>query len=118
MEAANALADMFAQLERSSADIRVRASSHLARAYGGTVDQPVRQPDAVEADEPAGWRSAQEVLAFLRKRGAKIASLKEDISGQWAAAVSSDAEGFESDSLSEDVAFVPSRSNWEVKGSS
>ncbi|VDB99602.1 unnamed protein product [Peniophora sp. CBMAI 1063] len=48
VEAASALAAFFGTLERSLA-VRVRASAHLARAYGGTVDDaPIEDsPDAV-----------------------------------------------------------------------
>ncbi|VDB95788.1 unnamed protein product [Peniophora sp. CBMAI 1063] len=56
-EAASALAAFFGTLERSPA-VRVRASAHLARAYGGTVDDaPVEDaPDAVAPTPgPTGW---------------------------------------------------------------
>ena len=68
-----------------------------------------------ELEEPRGWRTAREVVSFLRKRGAKITSLKEDVSGGWAAAISSENEtegvatgGEESDAISEDAVWVPS----------
>ncbi|KAI0088066.1 hypothetical protein BDY19DRAFT_207376 [Irpex rosettiformis] len=140
-EAAKALAGLFAQLE-GTPNLRVRASRHLAMKYGGTVDEfeeenkflspestvsgtkgpgyPVEDAELEafiheELEEPRGWRSAREVASFLRKRGAKIASLKEDVSGGWAAALSSENEtegaatgGEESDAVSEDVVWVPS----------
>lgn len=116
VEAAKALSEMFAHLEKSPKDKAVRASSHLARAYGGTVDEPAEQSGITPLDEPAGWRSAREVVSFLRKRGARIASLQDDVSGGWAAALSSDAEGFESEGgISEDMMFVPSSSSSDVK---
>jgi glycerol-3-phosphate O-acyltransferase / dihydroxyacetone phosphate acyltransferase len=128
-EAANALAAMLAHLEASPTDIRVRASSHLALRYGGSVDQPstlLSPSSAAEVngdgsgemnvvDEPSGWRSAREVVAFLRKRGAKIASLKEDVSGAWAAALSSDNDVSDSDAMAEDVVWVPPSSSSNLK---
>lgn len=117
IEAAKALASMFAHLEKSPKDIQVRSSSHLARAYGGTVDEPAEAVDDVpQINEPLGWRSAKEIVSFLRRRGAKFASLKEDVSGSWAAALSSDAEGFESEGASEDLAFVTSSFGSDLRG--
>jgi glycerol-3-phosphate O-acyltransferase/dihydroxyacetone phosphate acyltransferase len=93
-EAVRALAGFFEQLEKESVagEKRVRASVHLVRAYGGWVDgkawQGRRQEtgDAVESEAgPQGWRSAAEVLGFLRARGAKIPSLEGRIEGEWAA---------------------------------
>jgi len=96
VEAAKALASLFEQLEKSSSVKRVCASVHLARAFGGQVEEQPLQTDTdsgVESmPEPIGWRSAREVIKFLRKRGAKIAELEERIEGDWAA-LSSDGEG-------------------------
>lgn len=112
-EAARALASFFAQLEKSDAT-RVRASAHLARLYGGTIDvavvahEPTSEGVAVRR-EVTGWRSAREVVAFLRQRGAKIASLEHEIEGDWAA-LSSDGEGDSSDTVpdkDEDIIWVP-----------
>ncbi|OCH88645.1 glycerol-3-phosphate-acyltransferase [Obba rivulosa] len=98
VEAAKALASLFEQLGSADAERkRVCASVHLARQFGGHVDEAALPPHAettegVEAPaEPAAWRSAREVVDFLRKRGARIASLEDRIQGDWAA-LSSDGE--------------------------
>ena len=66
----------------------------------GSVDPEVEIPAAVEdaakgglgpAPVPTGWRSAHEVVAFLRARGAKVASLVRSVEGEWAA-LNSDGE--------------------------
>ncbi|KAH9859064.1 glycerol-3-phosphate-acyltransferase [Lenzites betulinus] len=102
VEAAKALASLFAQLARAPEGTRVTASPHLARLYGGhieTVSAPVGE-DGLPAPEPAAWRSAREVLAFLKARGAKIAALGDRVDGDWAA-LSSDGDGdFESERAS------------------
>ena len=117
IEAAKSLKSLFEQLERATDGKRVRASSHLARAFGGVVDPdgtPKHTADAVEwVEEPRGWRSAKEVVAFLRRRGAKIAQLEDKVAGDWAA-LSSEGEFTEMDGESDagaDIVFVPSRSN-------
>ncbi|KAF7790728.1 hypothetical protein EIP86_001684 [Pleurotus ostreatoroseus] len=116
IEAAKSLKSLFEQLERATDGKRVRASSHLARAFGGVVDpdgSPKHTADAVEwVEEPRGWRSAKEVVAFLRRRGAKIAQLEDTVAGEWAAL--SEGEFTEMDGESDagaDIVFVPSRSN-------
>jgi len=78
---------------------------------------PGHQVDIVDdteevSEEPLGWRHAREVLSFLRKRGAKVASLQRGIEGEWAA-LNSDAEtslveGSET-SRDEDIVSVRSR---------
>lgn len=116
-EAARALASFFQQLEQAPEGKRVRASTHLAKAYGGWVDE-VKEENSYETNEvldvyqpPKGWRNANEVVAFLRRRGAKIASLEHGIQGEWAA-LSSDADltptGEDSDAAGEDMVFVSS----------
>ncbi|KAF7357901.1 PlsC domain-containing protein [Mycena venus] len=116
VEAVKALAEFFEQLRMQSAQsrnrggMRVKASVHLARLYGG-IEVPVPSAkkegegeDAAAAatlvdqeQDGEGWREASEVIAFLTKRGAKIPQMKHvQIEGEWAA-LSSDAE---SDALS------------------
>ncbi|OBZ70864.1 Glycerol-3-phosphate O-acyltransferase 2 [Grifola frondosa] len=116
VEAAKSLASLLAQLERSAEVKRVCASVHLARAFGGQVDEvgPLEKETAESVEMPTGpvgWRSASEVVAFLRKRGAKVAALGNRVEGDWAA-LSSDGEGEESDALvgekDEDIVWVPS----------
>ncbi|EKM54873.1 uncharacterized protein PHACADRAFT_124278 [Phanerochaete carnosa HHB-10118-sp] len=106
IEAVKALAALFARLERAP-ETRVRASTHLARTFGGTVD-PSPDPSS-----PRGWREAREIVAFLRERGAKVATLRARVAGEWAAALSSEGEGemTDVDSGVEDLVWVPSRSD-------
>jgi glycerol-3-phosphate O-acyltransferase/dihydroxyacetone phosphate acyltransferase len=94
-EAVRALAAFFEQLEKEDNEKHVRASAHLARVYGGWVDEAKEQQATLEGAEPTvGWRSAKEVAGFLRKRGAKIPTLVRSvcIEGEWAA-LSSEGEG-------------------------
>ena len=120
IDAAKALAALFVQLERTE-DKRVRASTHLARAHGGTVDDVPAPGGATsggataegvgEAEEPRGWRSAREVVAFLRDRGAKIAQLRATVAGEWAALSEGEVETTDVDSGVEDLVWVPSGSS-------
>ena len=81
--------------------------------FGGQLDSPDASlnvdtnPDegAAVIDEPFGWRSAREVLAFLRQRGAKTGGLERRVEGDWAA-VSSDGEGTENEGSKEDLVWV------------
>jgi len=114
-DAARLLADFFAELERSGKE--VKASSHLAEAYGasrrtnGTGLQETAEGVQI-SPEPQGWRDAREVVRFLRERGAKIGDLGNSVKGGWAAA-SSDGEGgagegdMEGDT-EDDLVWVPS----------
>ena len=145
IDAAKSLSTLFEQLELAPEGKRVRASSHLARAHGGEVDPPslsasatlspygfdtpngsatnlgeglTATPEGVYAEEPCGWRSAREVVAFLRKRGAKIAELDVRVAGEWAA-LSSEGEGTESDSgAAEELVWVPTGSKLRESESS
>jgi glycerol-3-phosphate O-acyltransferase/dihydroxyacetone phosphate acyltransferase len=97
-EAVRALAAFFEQLEAAPAGTSVRASVHLARAFGGWVDDA---PDGGAGGEaagdgqkgPEGWRDAKEVVTFLMRRGGKIATLRSGIEGGWAALSSTELEG-------------------------
>ncbi|KZT63684.1 hypothetical protein DAEQUDRAFT_815496 [Daedalea quercina L-15889] len=117
VEAAKALASLFAQLERGAGaeGKRVAASAHLARAYGGGIEPPSPH-DLATADgvgvplEPVGWRHAREVVAFLRKRGARIAQLGERVEGDWAALSSEgeqDSDAVMTDAEKDSLVFVP-----------
>lgn len=120
IDAAKSLKALFEQLELAPESKRVRASSHLARAYGGILDTPEHllagggagseNGEIVGAvDEPRGWRSAREVVSFLRSRGAKIAQLEHKVAGDWAA-LSSEGEGsgVESDyGPADDLVWIP-----------
>jgi len=109
--ASRLLAEFFAELERSGKE--VKASSHLAEAYGGRTMGSGLQPtdEGVQTSpEPQGWRDAREVVRFLRERGAKIGELRHRIGGDWAAASSDgEGEGVETEGDAEDdVVWVPS----------
>ncbi|KAJ6625367.1 glycerol-3-phosphate-acyltransferase [Mycena sp. CBHHK59/15] len=92
VEAVKALAAFFEQLRvqssqsRARGGMRVKASLHLARLYGGVEV-------GSNAKEGEGWREASEVIAFLTARGAKIPLMRHvQVEGEWAA-LPSDAEG-------------------------
>jgi len=88
VEAVNALASFFDQLEREGGDKRVNSSLHLARLFGQVTDG-----ENSEKTEK-GWRYSKEVVGFLRQRGAKIPTLGNGvINGAWAA-LSSEGEGY------------------------
>ncbi|PCH35853.1 acyltransferase [Wolfiporia cocos MD-104 SS10] len=119
VEAAKALASLFEQLEKGpgAESTRVFASAHLARAYGGQVEEVLPQidtPEGVEAMlEPVGWRSAREVVAFLRQRGAKIAALEDRIEGDWAALSEGDVDSDAASGIGDGddhIVWVPSSS--------
>lgn len=80
VEAVKALAVFFDQLERAETGKKVKASRHLARIYGFE-----------EGGE--GWRSATEVVRFLRAKGAKIPSVSYVPTEEDWMALSSDGEG-------------------------
>ncbi|KAL1743401.1 hypothetical protein HDZ31DRAFT_83442 [Schizophyllum fasciatum] len=101
IEAVRALASLFDQLEREPSK-RLRASAHLAKAYGG-LDEGAGPGAEIKADGaanedvlalPEGWRTAREVIDYLRAHGGKIRRLDrgEGAEGEWAAALSSDGE--------------------------
>jgi glycerol-3-phosphate O-acyltransferase / dihydroxyacetone phosphate acyltransferase len=77
-------------------DWQVRASVHLACAYGGPVDEEQGKGEEGEFG-PKGWRNAKEVVKFLWVHGAKIATLQRGIEGGWAA-LGSDATPMPDDS--------------------
>ncbi|KAJ6456367.1 hypothetical protein C8R45DRAFT_880637 [Mycena sanguinolenta] len=103
VEAVKALAQFFEQLRvqssqnRTRGGMRVKASVHLARLYGGievaTLKTEGEDASLVDDDQhEEGWREASEVIAFLTERGAKIPQMKHvQVEGEWAA-LSSDTE--------------------------
>jgi glycerol-3-phosphate O-acyltransferase/dihydroxyacetone phosphate acyltransferase len=71
----------------------VRAAPHLARRHAGRVEaipEDEQVGDGVERETERGYRAAREVLAYLRSRGAKIATLERQIEGSWGALSSGD----------------------------
>ena len=117
IEAVRALASLFEQLEREPSK-RLRASAHLAKAYGGLVEESKGaeiKADGTSEDVlalPEGWRTAREVIDYLRARGGKIPRLGgvEREEGEWAAALSSDGETNYSGTATadEELEWVPS----------
>ncbi|KAI5889222.1 uncharacterized protein SCHCODRAFT_02510249 [Schizophyllum commune H4-8] len=121
IEAVRALASLFEQLEREPSK-RLRASAHLAKAYGGLVEESKGaeiKADGTSASAsedvlalPEGWRTAREVIDYLRARGGKIPRLggAEREEGEWAAALSSDGETNYSGTATadEELEWVPS----------
>jgi len=92
VEAVNALASMFDQLDASSAR-NVKASLHLAKLYGNTVAaadaSATGESGGFPAPEEQGYRSLQEILRFLKERGAKIPTLRHGrLEERWAEAPS------------------------------
>lgn len=95
-DAARLLAAFFLDLERDGKE--VRASSHLAQAYGGRLEERSGLQDTPDGvymcPEPRAWRDGREVVQFLRDRGARIGDLGRKVEGEWAAANSEgDGEG-------------------------
>lgn len=110
-----ALAEFLTTLEASGDGKNVIASIHLARRFGWveensptTSTDDERDGDGDASPDAKGYRQAREVIAFLRARGAKIATLDRKIEGDWA--LSSDEEGTagESEKDEEDLIWVPS----------
>ncbi|KAL0572774.1 hypothetical protein V5O48_009187 [Marasmius crinis-equi] len=98
LEAIKSLASFFEQLERAGdrSKLKVKASRHLAQIYGGLEDTTrfgVSSGSGDLSDEPEGWRYATEVIAYLKKRGAKIPSMKRAVGTEedWAV-LTSDGE--------------------------
>ncbi|GLB37088.1 putative phosphate acyltransferases [Lyophyllum shimeji] len=89
VEAVKALAIFFDHLQRAPPSARVKASEHLARSYGHLVDVKMSESGETELQ---GWRDVSEVVAFLKRRGAKIPALGlGPVEGEWAA-LSSEGE--------------------------
>ncbi|KAJ7596003.1 glycerol-3-phosphate-acyltransferase [Mycena floridula] len=105
IEAVKALASFFEELERGGQAKRVGASEHLGRAFGGVerremmneTTNPIKAEEEIKAKAEGdliAWRSATEVISYLRKRGAKIPTVAGGnmrLEEEWG--VSSDAEG-------------------------
>ncbi|KAF8893430.1 hypothetical protein BD779DRAFT_1609793 [Infundibulicybe gibba] len=108
IEAVKALASFFDQLERAP-EKRIKASAHLAKLYGvpaKTENVLSVPPTGAEAPtNPDGWRTAGEIVSFLRKRGANIPTTGHGlIEGEWAALSS---EGEETPAEDQEITWVP-----------
>ncbi|KAF9227110.1 hypothetical protein BS17DRAFT_800227 [Gyrodon lividus] len=119
-EAVRALASFFAALEVAGEDKKVVASVHLARRFGWVDEVKVEGEGQGEEIEIQGYRRAKEVIAFLRLRGAKIATLERAIEGDWGSVLSTEEEGTPGGSEkgegdNEDLAWVPSGAHHEVE---
>jgi hypothetical protein len=123
-EAVRALAGFFVELEAAGEDKKVVASVHLAKRFGCIEEVKVKVEEGDgqgEEVEMRGSRRAQEVISFLRLRGAKIATLGRAIEGDWCEVVSSSEEGTPGGSErgegdnEEDVVWVPSGAQCEAE---
>ncbi|KDQ07170.1 hypothetical protein BOTBODRAFT_120414 [Botryobasidium botryosum FD-172 SS1] len=93
LDAARSLATFLGEVERSGS--MLRASAHLALMFRGRVDDDNSGMEAEPTDnhvptpsKRTGWRSAREVVGFLRARGARIATLVQSADADWAVASS------------------------------
>ncbi|KAF9566800.1 glycerol-3-phosphate-acyltransferase [Agrocybe pediades] len=101
VEAVNALAAYFDHLARTGRDKKVKASPHLARMYGGQVQ---------DGASTEGWRYASEIITFLKKRGADIPTLGQGpLRDDWA--LSSEGEGYTTGEEAEEQTWIPSSSS-------
>lgn len=112
VEAVNALASLFDQLEEAGSQKRIRSSPHLAKAFGGTIVAQKVAEGAGEyganSDATEGYRAVKEVFGFLRQKGAKIPTLRHGrFEGDWAAALSSEGEECTTSDEKEEPAWVP-----------
>ena len=112
VEAVNALASLFDQLEEAGSQKRIRSSSHLAQAFGGTiVAQTVAEGagNGSNSEATEGYRAVKEVVSFLRQKGAKIPTLRHGrFEGNWAAALSSEGEEYTTSDEKEEPVWAPS----------
>ncbi|EEB90564.1 hypothetical protein MPER_11210, partial [Moniliophthora perniciosa FA553] len=105
LEAIKALGSFFDQLQRAGdrEKLKVKASRHLARMYGGMNEYPTWNSTNSDANndvetseaEQVGWRYTTEIISYLKKRGAKfpsVASVARATEEEWAL-LSSDGEG-------------------------
>lgn len=112
-EAVKALAEFLTTLEASGEEKSVIASIHLAKRFGWVEENsPTSLADDGGDSDPVtdarGYRRAREVIAFLRSRGAKIATLDRKIEGDWALSSDEDGTAGESEKDEEDLVWVPS----------
>jgi len=122
-EAVKALAEFFATLEASGDDKTVNASIHLAKQFGWVEGIPYSSSSdgGVKDEGPAdvkGYRKAREVIAFLRARGAKVATLDRKIDGDWVGALGSEEEGTAGDSdkgEEEELVWMPSGTGFKLE---
>lgn len=114
-EAVKALAEFLTTLEASGDGKSVIASIHLAKRFGWVEENSSTSSSDNGGDGDAlpdakGYRHAREVIAFIRARGGKIATLDRKIEGDWV--LSSDEEGTAGESEKgedeEDLVWVPS----------
>lgn len=116
VEAVKALAEFFDQLDRLAGSKRLKASTHLAKIYGGSTQPEVPGIEVESGSElqVEGWRDVREVIDFLKKRGAKVPTLgRAAADGEWAA-LSSEGEGDSYTTNDEDEmepVWVPTSSN-------
>ncbi|KAF8326546.1 uncharacterized protein EI90DRAFT_2999108 [Cantharellus anzutake] len=98
LKAIQSLASFLGDVERSNG--RVRASVHLAERFNSASDfSPLAEEDSKDdgtflaVDGPKGWRHGNEVLAYLRSKGARIGPPPTEESEWVAEGLSSGDEG-------------------------
>jgi glycerol-3-phosphate O-acyltransferase/dihydroxyacetone phosphate acyltransferase len=116
VEAVNALANLFDQLEEAGSQKRIRSSAHLAQAFGESIVAQTVAEGAGEngsnSEATEGYRAVKEVFSFLRQKGAKIPTLRHGrFEGNWAAALSSEGEEYTTSDEKEEPVWVPSDTN-------
>ncbi|TFL03121.1 glycerol-3-phosphate-acyltransferase [Pterulicium gracile] len=112
-EAIRALGSFFDHLERSG-NTKLASSIYLARQHGWVEEVPQlmlqqssTQVTDVTTPTHLGYRSAKEVIAFLKARGARIPTSGDASEMEWAAL--STSEGYETPRFDKDeMVFVPS----------
>lgn len=112
-EAVKSLAEFLSTLEASGDEKNVISSIHLANRFGWVEENSPTSStdDGTDGDslsEAKGYRQAREVIAFLRARGAKIATLDRKIEGDWALSTDEEGTAGESEKDEEDLVWVPS----------
>jgi hypothetical protein len=112
-EAVKALAEFLTTLEASGDGKNVIASIHLAKRFGWVEENTPASStddgrDGDASPDAKGYRRAREVIAFLRARGAKIATLDRKIEGDWALSSDEECTAGESEKDEEDLVWVPS----------
>ncbi|KAG6334586.1 hypothetical protein ID866_4496 [Astraeus odoratus] len=111
-EAVRAVASFFAALDAEGDRKEVVASVHLARLFGRIADTKTKNEAGEIIVETKGYRHAQEVIAFLKAKGAKIPALGGGIEGEWDAGLSSEEEATPTQSDKgegdDDLVWVPS----------
>ena len=110
LEAARTLSAFFHTLQTAPEDKRVHACMHLAKQYGSIEEVSYDALGQAQPTSKVGYRSAKEVVEFLRSRGAKIAALStKDAGDYWATSALSSEGELDTDADLSDSAIGPSK---------